>query len=57
MDRDQAIFILSDQATKHEVIAKTAEAMDDPIIAKDHNTILAALRYAISFLEEPEKEA
>ena len=57
MDRDQAIFILSDQATKHEVIAKTAGAMDDPIIAKDHNTILAALRYAISVLEDLKEEA
>ena len=57
MDREQAIFILTDQATKHGVIAETAEAMDDPIIARDHKNIEAALRYAISVLRGAEKEA
>ena len=46
MDNAQAIFLLEDQALKHESMARTIMLTGDSIIAKQHQTIAEAFRYA-----------
>lgn len=52
MDNKQAIFLLEDQAFKHESMARTIMLTGDSIIAKQHQTIAEALRYAVEKLKE-----
>ena len=55
MDNKQAIFLLEDQAFKHDSMASMARTImptGDSIIAKQHQTIAEALRYAADRLRE-----
>ena len=52
MDNKQAIFLLEDQALKHESMARTIMLTGDSIIAKQHQTIAEAFRYAAEKLKE-----
>ena len=52
MDNKQAIFLLEDQALKHESMARTIMLTGDSIIAKQHQTIAEAFRYAADRLRE-----
>ena len=46
MDNKQAIFLLEDQAFKHESMARTIMLTGDSIISKQHQTIEEEFRYA-----------
>ena len=52
MDREQAIFILENQAQKHEAMCRTILIAGESIIAKQHETIADAMRYAAGKLRE-----
>ena len=52
MDSKQAIFLLEDQALKHESMARTIMLTGDSIIAKQHQTIAEAFWYAAEKLKE-----
>ena len=52
MDNKQAIFLLEDQAFKHDSMARTIMLTGDSIIAKQHQTIAEAFWYAVEKLKE-----
>ena len=52
MDNKQAIFLLEDQALKHDSMARTIMLTGDSIIAKQHQTIAEAFWYAVEKLKE-----